>query len=273
MMYKRSINIEGLDIQYYQSKESGKPVIFLHGSSLSASIFVRQFVDPVLSDKYRLIAIDFPGFGESGHSQSPENDYTVEGYAKLLTRFCKKLELCDTVYVGHGTGGNILVNAIEELTRTKGIVLISSAPLKNPVDMNMYLEHPAIPLFYKPNLTDGEINLISSSLVEPETAYPDFLPEVIKGADPNSRKYLFDSAFNADYKDQTKVLSELNIPIALLHGEKDQLVNYAYLKNLTIKNLWDKEIIIISDSGHLLFYENPADFNTVLLGFLDHAFK
>ena len=59
-MRQKSIQFDGVKVAYYESDDKGKPIVFVHGNSLSAAIFVKQFIDPILVEKYRIIAIDLP---------------------------------------------------------------------------------------------------------------------------------------------------------------------------------------------------------------------
>ena len=60
----RTIEIDGLDIFYREAGSPDAPVILLlHGFPTSSHMF-RNLI-PALSHKYRLIAPDYPGFGNT----------------------------------------------------------------------------------------------------------------------------------------------------------------------------------------------------------------
>ena len=87
-----SVSIDGLDIFY---REAGPPdapsILLLHGFPTSSHMF-RDLI-PQLSDKYHLVAPDYPGFGYSSSPPSSEFDYTFDNLAKLIDKFTDKIEL------------------------------------------------------------------------------------------------------------------------------------------------------------------------------------
>src|SRR6056297_514929 len=255
-------------ITYFDNQTSGLPVVLIHGASLSSVIFIRQMIDPILSETFRIIAPDLPGCGDSDWSQTPEKDYTIQSLANDLTGFCEKLNLDSPVLIGHNFGGNILLEAINHLPQSKAISLVCSVPLTNPLTGSMFLSHQAVPLLSKAGIDDSDIHQISGSLVEPDAKYPDFLPQVMRKSDIKYREVFFKSLNEGAYNDQYSILKELKIPVALFLGEKDQIINPDYVKNIATPQMWQKNILTIKDAGHLCFYENPADFNTTLKGFL-----
>ncbi|MEE4197677.1 MAG: alpha/beta hydrolase [Bacteroidales bacterium] len=255
-------------IAYYDTQTSGLPVVLIHGTSLASVIFIRQMIDPGLSQTYRFIALDLPGCGDSDSANNPENDYTIQMLASDIVGFCKKLNLNSPVFIGHDFGGNVLLEALPDLPSAKAIALVCSVPLTNPLTPGMFLPHPAVPLLSKAGIDDSDIHQIAASLMEPGSKYPDFLPELMRISDIRYREVFFNSLNEGAYRDQYALLKELKIPVALFLGEKDQLINADYLKNIAIPRLWHKNILTIKDAGHLCFYENPADFNTTINGFL-----
>ncbi|HSH50758.1 MAG TPA: alpha/beta hydrolase [Bacteroidales bacterium] len=256
-------------ITYFDTQTSGLPVILIHGTSLSSVIFIRQLIDPSLSEIFRFIALDLPGCGDSEWSKNPEKEYSIKALAAVLGGFCEKLNLSSSVFVGHNFGGNILLEALKNLPLAKAISLVCSVPLTNPITPGMFLSHEAVPLLSKAGIGDRDIHQIAASLVEPEAKYPEFLPQIMQKSDIKYREVFFKSLNEGAFSDQYSILKELKIPVALFLGGKDQLINPDYVKNFAIPQLWHKNILTIKDAGHLCFYENPADFNTTLKGFLN----
>jgi pimeloyl-ACP methyl ester carboxylesterase len=76
--------IDGLDVFYREAGPPDAPVLLLpHGYPCSSYEF-RNFM-PALSDRWRLLAPDFPG---TGLSATPDDfDYSFDGYADFLERF------------------------------------------------------------------------------------------------------------------------------------------------------------------------------------------
>ena len=70
----RTINIDGLDIFYREAGSRSNPtILLLHGFPTSSHMFRNFFSD--LSDRFHLIAPDYPGYGNSSMPTVDEFDY------------------------------------------------------------------------------------------------------------------------------------------------------------------------------------------------------
>ncbi len=88
----RTIDIDGLDIFYREAGSPDAPVILLlHGFPTSSHMF-RNLI-PALSHKYRLIAPDYPGFGNSSMPSMDDFDYTFDRLAEVVEKFIQALDL------------------------------------------------------------------------------------------------------------------------------------------------------------------------------------
>lgn len=271
-MRQKKIKIRGKEVSYYESRDNGHPVVLVHGMSSSSAIYIRQLIDSVLSYQFRFIALDLIGHGNSEKSDNPQQDYTVSGLSDFLVEFNNVMGLKDAVYVGHNTGGNIILEAFNKFNNPKGLVLLSSVPFANPVNSEMFMKPEYWDLFSKPGIDDSEVHQLASYFVEEKTKYPDFIPEIIRKAELKTREFLFESIKNGEYKDQLKILKENKIPVGVYYGEYDQIINFDYLNSIEIPAIWRNIVQIIRDAGHIFFYECPADFNVSFEAFLNTAF-
>jgi pimeloyl-ACP methyl ester carboxylesterase len=82
----RSIRIDGLEIFYREAGPLQGPVILLlHGFPTSSHMF-RDLL-PLLSDRYHLIAPDYPGFGNSSAPNERDFKYTFDHLADIMELF------------------------------------------------------------------------------------------------------------------------------------------------------------------------------------------
>ncbi|MCW6510279.1 alpha/beta fold hydrolase [Lichenifustis flavocetrariae] len=83
VVHYQTAKIDGADIFYREAGPSGAPVVvLLHGFPTSSHMF-RNLI-PALADCYRVIAPDYPGFGESAAPDHTTFAYTFEHYAELM---------------------------------------------------------------------------------------------------------------------------------------------------------------------------------------------
>ncbi len=82
----RTVKIDGQEIFYREAGPKDAPVILLlHGFPTSSHMF-RNLI-PALADKYRLIAPDYPGYGNSSMPSPAEFEYSFDNLAKVVDKF------------------------------------------------------------------------------------------------------------------------------------------------------------------------------------------
>lgn len=103
----RFVTVNGLRIHYLDwsspGGESRQPLILLHGIGRLARSF--DPVAPCFRDRYRVIAMDMRGHGDS--DWHPQAAYLVEDYVKDLEGLVAQLGLRDIVLWGNSTGGRV----------------------------------------------------------------------------------------------------------------------------------------------------------------------
>lgn len=88
---------------HYIDEGEGRPLLLMHGNP-DWSFLYRKMI-PLLTDKFRCIAIDYPGFGLSVH---PENyGYLPSEHAKVVAELVEHLDIQDAILVGQDWGGPI----------------------------------------------------------------------------------------------------------------------------------------------------------------------
>src|SRR5580698_10689231 len=89
--YHRLI-VGNLEIFY---REAGRPddpaILLLHGFPTASHMF-RNLI-PLLADRFRLVAPDLPGFGQSAMPTDGSDQYTFENLARTMGRFTEALKL------------------------------------------------------------------------------------------------------------------------------------------------------------------------------------
>lgn len=79
----KTAEVDGVDIFYREAGPKGAPVVLLlHGFPTSSHMF-RNLI-PALADRYRVIAPDYPGFGQSAAPDHKTFPYTFAKFADLV---------------------------------------------------------------------------------------------------------------------------------------------------------------------------------------------
>jgi pimeloyl-ACP methyl ester carboxylesterase len=88
----RTVKVDGLNIFYREAGPKDAPtLLLLHGLPSSSRMF--QPLLERLTDKYRLIAPDYPGFGHSDWPDPKQFDYTFDHIARVVDDFTQALGL------------------------------------------------------------------------------------------------------------------------------------------------------------------------------------
>ena len=90
--FYRALKVDGLDIHYREAgPRDEKTILLLHGFPTSSHMF-RNLIQ-MLSDRFHLVAPDYPGFGNSSMPGIEAYDYTFNNIAEIIDRFTEKLGL------------------------------------------------------------------------------------------------------------------------------------------------------------------------------------
>jgi pimeloyl-ACP methyl ester carboxylesterase len=142
----RSTTIPGFEISYLEGG-SGEPLVLVHGIGADKDNFAQ--IAPFLRGIGRIIAIDLPGFGDSGKPM--DADYSIETQADRLAQFLDALGLPRAHLGGSSMGGAIvLAFAFRHPERAQSLWLLAPAGVGGAAESEMfrrYRERGEFPLF------------------------------------------------------------------------------------------------------------------------------
>lgn len=105
---------------HYLDEGAGIPILLLHGNPTWSFLYRRLI--PLLTDRFRCVAVDYPGFGLSERPAGYR--YTPAEHAQVVGELADRLDLDDLVVMGHDWGGPIgLSVAAAHPGRVRGLVL------------------------------------------------------------------------------------------------------------------------------------------------------
>lgn len=108
---------------HYAEAGAGEPVVLLHQTPRSWDEF--RDVLPILSERYRAIAPDSLGFGDS---VAPAGAATIERYAEGVLALLDELEIESAALVGHHTGGVVAIELAAAWPDRVWALVLSSTP-------------------------------------------------------------------------------------------------------------------------------------------------
>jgi len=90
VLYKTAVVEEGLSLFYREAGDPGNPkLLLLHGFPASSHQY-RNLIS-ALSDRFHIIAPDYPGFGNSDMPSPDKFHYTFDKLSEIIERFLKKI--------------------------------------------------------------------------------------------------------------------------------------------------------------------------------------
>jgi pimeloyl-ACP methyl ester carboxylesterase len=256
-------------IAWRQSAGAGPAIVLVHGNSASSKAFARQLDGP-LGRKYRIIAFDLPGHGESGDAAEPAKTYNMPGYARVLREVARQRDAEGAVFVGWSLGGHIVLEAAPDLPRAKGFAIFGTPPLAFPPAMEQaFLPNPAMAFTFTRDLSDEQARAYVAVAFRPGAAdFPAFMADDVLRTDGRARENLAASIAPDGFRDEVKVVAGLTQPLAVLHGAEEQLINGGYFANLEMPTLWRGAVQTISGAGHIPQWEQAEAFDALLDAFV-----
>ena len=98
------LNRDGVQLAYEEAGSGDSSIVMVHGAFADRTSYSEQFDH--FAQRHRVIAVDLRGHGES---DSPDEEYSIEGFAGDVVWMCEQLQVEEPVLVGHSLGGLVVV--------------------------------------------------------------------------------------------------------------------------------------------------------------------
>lgn len=221
----------------------GKDLLFLHGYLAAKESFYPQL--NYFSRFYRVTALDFPGFGESGPLTQP---FSVGDYADWTERFLKEENIVFPHVIAHSFGGRVAVKCASRGDIFDKMVLCGCAGIVPKRGARYRLRVGAYRLVKKfaPRYAEAHFGSEEYRTLPPvmRESYKKIVNEDLRGdAEKIARPVLF---VNGDKDDQTP-LSSIAVYLSRIRGSR---------------------LFVMKGCGHFAHLENPSEFNLAVEEFL-----
>lgn len=257
-------------LTYMESRGDGPAVLFIHGNSSCKEMFGRQFTAP-MAERYRFIAFDLPGHGESSNAPVPEKTYSIGGFANAAMAVLETLGVEKAAVMGWSLGGHA---ALEMMARWKGTVAawITGTPPAGGADMaDAFLPSDKMGLTFQESFTEEDARTqVQGGLGEGVAMEPWMLSASLR-ADGRFRPLMLQSAIAGRDLDGREIAETAAQPLAVVTGGAEPYVNNAFLETVAYRNLWDGKVHVLDGLGHAPFWQAPDLFNPLFERFLDEV--
>ncbi len=263
-------------IAVHESAGQGPPVVLIHGNSSSWRAFSRQLEGP-LGRRVRLVAVDLPGHGESDDAKDP-SAYSLPGHAHAVRAVVEALDLHEARFVGWSLGGHVALEMAPDLPRARGFVIFGTPPVPSrsrpPIPSREpmrepFLANPAMKFTFQESIDSSEASAYVAAFFKPGfTDIPAFYFQDASRTDGRARSGLGSSVEGGLYRDEVAIVRDLKIPLAVLHGGDEQLVNGQYFGWVAMPSLWRGAVQMIPYAGHAPHWETPKAFDALIEAFV-----
>ena len=242
--------------------------MLIHGNSSSSRSFSRQLDGP-LGRRFRLVAVDLPGHGESDDAKDP-SAYSLPGYARAVRAVVDALGLHEARFVGWSLGGHVALEMAPDLPQARGLVIFGTPPLAVPAALSSaFLPHPAMKFTFQESIDSIDASAYVAAFFKPGFAnVPPFFLEDALRTDGLARSGLGATVGPGLYRDEVAIVGNLKIPLAVLHGDAEQLVNGGYFASVPMPTLWRSAVQMIPGAGHAPQWETPETFDALIEAFV-----
>ncbi|MCO6048756.1 alpha/beta hydrolase [Mesorhizobium sp. RP14(2022)] len=254
------------DLAVRESSGTDMPVMMIHGNSSMSEVFRNQF-EGAIGAKYRLIAADLPGHGESADAIDPDRSYNMPGYADAMTEVLNLLEVTQAAVFGWSLGGHIGLEMIGRYPGVLGIMITGTPPIAAHDLENGFRPSPHMGLAGKRDFTPEDVDAYAHSTCgEP---YDAMLHDAVARTDGRAREMMIAKFAAGVGRDQAAIVADPSTPpIAILNGADEPFVNVAFVDTIPVGNLWEGHKLVIDKSGHAPFWDSPERFDPIFDRFL-----
>ena len=259
----RTVDTSHAQIAISETAGTGLPVVFLHGNSSCKEVFAGQLAG-ALGDRHRLIAVDLPGHGASGDAVDPERTYTMTGYADAMFELLGALAIDRAAIVGWSLGGHVALEMIPKFAGTVGVMIVATPPVGQGAEKVMagFRPIPNADLVGRAMLTAEESEMLLFANYGP--AATDAFRKALRRTDGRAREVMFRALLTGAIADQRAIAETSPVPIAVVNGADDPLVNVEYVGGISYRNLWDNHCYVLRGAGHASFLHAPEAFGAIL---------
>ena len=269
----KQVIIDGIKIRYIDEGQ-GMPLVLVHG--IPTSSFLWRNMIGELSARWRVIALDLPGFGFS--DPPPNGDYSIPKYAEILGAFLEALHIDNATLVCHDWGGPIVLTyAMRNPDKYERLVIF---------DTFLHNDLPPMPLSYRiakirpfgelfmwlggTNFARSglESGVVDKSLITDEVYHRYYMPD---GTTDKLNDTML-GTLRIDYTDDLgfieKNLKTIEKPTLIIWGEDDWYLP-PYLGDKILADIPGSKMEKLPDCGHYVPEDQPERATKLMVEFLE----
>lgn len=259
------ITVDGVRLHYF-SKGQGPTVVLLHGNGVIAQDFLHSGLFDQLAENHRVIAFDRPGFG---YSERPRTTvWTPAAQARLIAAALEQLGVQQAVVLAHSWATLVAISmGLQQPQLVSGLVLASGYYYPS-VRLDVLSATPAIPLIG--DLLSYTLSPLIGRLMWPAAVKLAFTPAAVPASFELMSPWMSlrptqlraEAAETAMMIPSAAVLRkhypELQMPVSLVVGEGDKIVDPEDNSLQLDQDLSDSDLTVLEGAGHMIQHLSQA---------------
>jgi pimeloyl-ACP methyl ester carboxylesterase len=249
---------------HYLDRGHGMPVVLVHGFPLDSRIWEAQV--EALSDRYRVIAPDLRGFGQS----SSNDPFTIESLADDLHALLKEIGALPAVLAGLSMGGYVALAFAKKYPRDlRGLALIDTRA-EGDTEQGKQNRNKMIQLVREKGAKAVADDMFPEMIADDTVKHRQDVAHKLRRIMESQSRKTIENALVAmrDRPDFTSELHNIPVPTLILVGEHDAITPPG-LSEAMSKLIRHPTLTTIRRSGHMSPMEQPEDVTTALRRFLE----
>jgi len=261
----RFLDVDGVRLHYIEQGQ-GEPLVLIHGNGTLIQDFTVNGLVDRLSERYRVIVIERPGYG---YSTRPRHLWTPRAHATLYEHALHQLGVEQAIVLGHSWGTMVAVSlALQAPTLVRSLVLLSgyyfptarmdvvlSSPNAIPV-IGDALRHTISPPLARLMLPAG-IRAMFAPAPVPEP-FDRLFPKELMLRPLQLRASAEDAALmTPSVMELQEHYRELKLPVVILTGGDDQIADVDRQSKRLHEEIPQSELTVLPGLGHMVHHLAP----------------
>src|SRR3954469_956247 len=261
----RFLNVDGVRL-HYLGRGTGEPLVLIHGNGTLIQDFTVNGLVGRLSERYRVIVIDRPGYG---YSTRPRGLWTPRAHATLFEHALHQLGVEHAIVLGHSWGTLVAVSlALQAPDLVRSLVLLSGyyfPTARMDVALNTPLSVPGIGDAMRHTISPplarlmlpGGIRAMFAPASVPEH-FDRLFPKALMVRPIQLRASAEDAALMTPaVMELEQHYRELKMPVVILTGGDDKIVDVDRQSRRLHKEIPQSEFIALPGLGHMVHHLAP----------------
>ena len=269
--------VQGVRCHHLEAGD-GPPLVLLHGTAFDSAALSYRASLPALAKRHRVLALDWPGYGES---EVPRSELSMDDHVDLLDGFLREHGVDHAHVAGFSMGGAVALGyALRRADRVASLAMIASYGLdaRMPVPLVAYMAM-RVPLLHRSVVWGLRRSKTLTRLVLGRLVFADrrlvtdaLIDEVHRQVSAAEAERSFIAWLRGELgpfrlaTSYAERLESLGVPTLLLHGRRDRVVPWGKAKSAH-GLLPNSRLVVVPGCGHWIMREAPQVFVDALLEF------